>query len=141
MTQLVRDVMTTGVATLPPHASLVEAAQLMRDRHIGDVLVTQGDQVLGVLTDRDIAVRGVAEGHDPHTVPVRSVCTAEVVTVGPDDEVSDAVRKMRLHAVRRLPVVEKGHVKGVVSLGDLAAARDPESALAEISQATPDNHM
>ncbi|MCP3820680.1 CBS domain-containing protein [Streptomyces sp. A3M-1-3] len=141
MTQLVRDVMTTGVETLPPHASLVEAAQLMRDRHIGDVFVAQGDQVLGVLTDRDITVRAVAEGPDPHTVPVRSVCTPDVVTVGPDDEVSDAVLKMRRHAVRRLPVVEKGHMKGVVSLGDLAVARDPDSALADVSEASPNNGM
>lgn len=137
MTQLVKDVMTTGVQALPPDASLVEAAQLMRDRHIGDVLVAEGDRMLGVLTDRDIAVRAVAEGRDPHTMPVRSVCTTEVVTVGPEDDVSEAVQMMRRHAVRRLPVVEGGHMLGVVSLGDLAKARDPDSALADISEAAP----
>jgi CBS domain-containing protein len=139
MTQLVKDVMTTGVEALPPEASLVEAAQLMRDRHIGDVIVAQGDRMLGVLTDRDITVRAVAEGHDPHTMPVRSMCTTEVITVGPEDDADEAVRMMRRHAVRRLPVVEAGHMLGMVSLGDLAVARDPDSALADISGAAPND--
>ncbi|MFF7713026.1 CBS domain-containing protein [Streptomyces sp. NPDC087659] len=139
MTQLVKDVMTTGVLTLPPEASLVEAARLMRDMDVGDVLVADQDRLLGMLTDRDIAVRSVAMGHNPHFMPVRSVCTPDVLTVPPDADASRAMKAMRDHGVRRLAVVEDGHPVGVVSLGDLARAREPGSALAGISAAPPNN--
>ncbi|MFD4585154.1 CBS domain-containing protein [Streptomyces sp. NPDC058423] len=139
MTQLVKDVMTTGVLTLPPEASLVEAARLMRDMDVGDVLVADQDRLLGMLTDRDIAVRSVAMGHNPHVMPVRSVCTPDVLTVPPDADASGAMKAMRDHGVRRLAVVEDGHPVGVVSLGDLARAREPGSALAGISAAPPNN--
>jgi CBS domain-containing protein len=138
MVELVRDVMTPGVVAVRPDASLVEAAQLMRTQDIGDVLVADGQHVVGVLTDRDIAVRAVAEGVDPLTVSARSVCSADPVMVGPGERVSVAVALMREHAVRRLPVVEDGMPVGVVSLGDLAETQDPDSALAEISRAAPD---
>ncbi|GGQ18454.1 CBS domain-containing protein [Streptomyces roseolilacinus] len=137
MAQLVREVMTAGVAAVRPDASLVEAAQLMRAQDIGDVLVADGDLLVGVVTDRDITVRAVAEGADPLTVNAETVCTPDPVCVGPDDEVATAVRLMRRHAVRRLPVVEDGRPLGVVSLGDLAISQDPESALADISRAEP----
>ncbi|MEU2159809.1 CBS domain-containing protein [Streptomyces chengbuensis] len=139
MTQLVKDVMTTGVLTLPPEASLVEAARLMRDMDVGDVLVADQGRLLGMLTDRDIAVRSVAMGHNPHVMPVRSVCTPDVLTVAPDADASQAMKAMRDHGVRRLAVVEAGHPVGVVSLGDLARAREPGSALAGISAAPPNN--
>lgn len=129
--------MTAGVAAVRPDASLVEAAQLMRAQDIGDVLVADGDLLVGVVTDRDITVRAVAEGADPLTVNAETVCTPDPVCVGPDDEVATAVRLMRRHAVRRLPVVEDGRPLGVVSLGDLAISQDPESALADISRAEP----
>ena len=134
----VREVMTPGVVAVRPDASLVEAAQLMRAQGIGDVLVADGQQVVGVLTDRDITVRAVADGADPLTVSAQSVCTPDPVLVGPDDPVSAAVALMRAHAVRRLPVVEDGLPVGMVSLGDLATVQDPDSALAEISLAAPD---
>ncbi|WP_432076009.1 CBS domain-containing protein [Streptomyces wuyuanensis] len=139
MTQLVKDVMTTGVLTLPPEAPLVEAARLMRDMDVGDVLVADGDRLLGMLTDRDIALRSVAMGHNPHFMPVRSVCTPDVLTVRPDEDAARAMRAMRDHGVRRLAVVEDGHPVGVVSLGDLARAREPGSVLAGISAAPPNN--
>ncbi|MFJ9905928.1 CBS domain-containing protein [Streptomyces sp. NPDC101152] len=137
MAEFVREVMTPGVVAVRPDASLVEAAQLMRSQGIGDVLVADGQQVVGVLTDRDITVRAVAEGTDPLTVSARSVCTPDPVMVSPDDPVQAAVALMRAHAVRRLPVVENGLPVGVVSLGDLAEAEDPDSVLAEISRAEP----
>lgn len=130
--------MTPGVVAVRPDASLVEAAQLMRAQDIGDVLVADGQHVVGVLTDRDIAVRAVAEGADPLTVSAQSVCTRDPVVIGPGDRVSVAVSLMREHAVRRLPVIENGMPVGVVSLGDLAENQDPDSALAEISRADPD---
>ncbi|MBG0851219.1 CBS domain-containing protein [Streptomyces spinoverrucosus] len=138
MADYVREVMTPGVVAVRPDASLVEAAQLMRAQDIGDVVVADGQRVVGVLTDRDITVRAVAEGIDPLTVSAASVCTPDPVVVGPQDPVSTAVALMREKAVRRLPVVEDGLPVGMVSLGDLALAQDPESALADISRAEPD---
>ncbi|MEU1053880.1 CBS domain-containing protein [Streptomyces sp. NPDC005876] len=138
MTTRVKDVMTPGVVAVRPDASLMEAARLMAGQNIGDVVVADGQRVVGVLTDRDITVRAVAEGVDPLAVGVRSVCTPDPLVVGPDDPVADAVALMREHAVRRLPVVENGLPVGMVSLGDLSAAREADSALADISRAEPD---
>ncbi|GGL80825.1 oxidoreductase [Streptomyces fumigatiscleroticus] len=138
MAELVRDVMTPGVVAVRPDASLVEAAQLMRDQNIGNVVVADGQEVVGVLTDRDIAVRVVAEGTDPLAVSARAACTPDPLIVAPDDSVAQAVTLMREHAVRRLPVVEDGLPVGLVSLGDLAEAQEPGSALADISRAAPD---
>ncbi|MFJ2768764.1 CBS domain-containing protein [Streptomyces sp. NPDC087300] len=138
MADFVRDVMTTGVVAVRPDASLVEAAQLMRAQDIGDVLVATDGRVLGVLTDRDITLRAVADGADPLTVSAQAICTPNPVVVTPDDAVSAAVGLMRDHAVRRLPVVEDGRPVGMISLGDLALTQDPSSALADISGADPD---
>ncbi|MDG5802253.1 CBS domain-containing protein [Streptomyces ossamyceticus] len=139
MADVVRDVMTPGVVTVRPDASLVEAAQLMRAQDVGDVLVTVDEQLIGVLTDRDITLRAVADGVDPLTVSAQAVCTPNPVVIGPDDAVSTAVALMRDHAIRRLPVLADGHPVGMVSLGDLAAAQDPNSVLADISRAEPDS--
>ncbi|MFH8238473.1 CBS domain-containing protein [Streptomyces sp. NPDC018321] len=138
MAEYVREVMTPGVAAVRPDSSVVEAALLMRTQNIGDVVVADGQDVVGLVTDRDITVRVVAEGLDPMAVGVRAVCTDAPLLVSPDDPVADAVALMREHAVRRLPVVEDGLPVGVVSLGDLAEAHDPASALADISRAEPD---
>ncbi|KAF4406518.1 MULTISPECIES: CBS domain-containing protein [Streptomyces] len=138
MAQTVAEVMTPAVTAVRPDASLVEAAELMRMHDIGDVLVAQNGRLYGVLTDRDITLRAVAEGVDPLTVSALAVCTPEPVTVGPDESVDAAVMLMRTHAVRRLPVVRDGRPLGMVSIGDLAQARDPGSALADISRASPD---
>ncbi|ONK10196.1 CBS domain-containing protein [Streptomyces sp. MP131-18] len=137
MNRRVRDVMTPAVAAVRPDASLVEAARLMRAQAIGDVLVAQDGVLLGVLTDRDITLRAVAEGLDPVTVSCQSVCTPDPVCVEPDDDLAKAARLMREHAVRRLPVVEGLGMVGVVSIGDVARAQDPDSALADISGAPP----
>ncbi|MGP3925263.1 CBS domain-containing protein [Streptomyces sp. 8N616] len=139
MARYVRDVMTPAVTAVRPDASLVEAAQLMREQDIGDVLVAQDGRLLGMLTDRDITLRAVADGVDPLTVSAQSVCTPEPVTVRPDDSVTTAVALMRTHAIRRLPVVQDGAPMGVVSIGDLAQEQDPDSALADISRASPDS--
>ncbi|MEU9169599.1 CBS domain-containing protein [Streptomyces sp. NPDC048420] len=137
--ELVRDVMTPGVVAVRPDASLVEAARLMRAQDIGDVLGADGRRVVGVLTDRDITVRAVAEGVDPLTVSARSVCTPDPLTVAPGAPATQAAALMRAHAVRRLPVIEDGMPVGMVSLGDLAEARDPGSALADITRADPED--
>ncbi|MFF6994847.1 CBS domain-containing protein [Streptomyces sp. NPDC008313] len=137
MADQVRDVMTPGVVAVRPDASLVEVAQLMRAQDVGSVLVAGDQRIVGVLTDRDITVRAVADGADPLTVSAGAVCTPRPLAVGPDDAVSAAVDLMREHAVRRLPVVEDGRPVGMVSLGDLAVSLDPHSALADISRAGP----
>ncbi|MFG2717678.1 CBS domain-containing protein [Streptomyces sp. NPDC048416] len=137
MARFVREVMTVGVTAVRPDASLVEAAQLMRAQDIGDVLVTSAGRVVGVLTDRDIALRAVAEGVDPLVVSAQAVCTRSPVCVGPDDEVVTALSLMRRHAVRRLPVVARGRPLGMVSLGDLAGHQEAGAALADISRAAP----
>jgi CBS domain-containing protein len=109
----------------------------MRSEDVGDVLVARDGVLLGLVTDRDIALRAVADGVDPLTVSCQAVCTPNPVCVGPHEEVAAAVRLMRGHAVRRLPVVDDGRTVGVVSLGDLALDQDPGSALADISRASP----
>jgi CBS domain-containing protein len=137
--QLVRDIMTTAVIGLGEDASLVEAARHMRLNDIGDVLVLDGDTVRGIVTDRDIVVRALAADRDPATTTIGEIATREPVTIGPDEPAAHAVQLMRDGAVRRLPVCDDGHLVGVVSLGNLAAERDPESALADISTAPPDH--
>ncbi|MFD5428212.1 CBS domain-containing protein [Streptomyces sp. NPDC127084] len=140
MAHLVRDVMTKQALALSPDATLFEAARLMRDRDIGNVLVVAADRVLGILTDRDIAVRAVAMGRDPYRTPLRAVCTPDVRTVRPDQDTAEASRLMRSAMVRRLAVVEEdGRVRGVITLGDVARADEPRSALADISAAPPNN--
>ncbi|MFG2681556.1 CBS domain-containing protein [Streptomyces sp. NPDC048392] len=121
MAEYVKDVMTAGVAAVRPGSSLVEAARLMRTQHIRDVVVADGQEVVGMLTDRDIAVRAVAEGLDPMAVSVRTVCSRNPLLVSPNDPVADVEALMREHAVYRLPVVEDGLPVGTVGLGDLAA--------------------
>ncbi len=137
MTQYVRDVMTGDPVTIEPLTSVTAVARLMRDRDLGAVLVTEGDRLRGLVTDRDLVVRSVAEGGDPEQTTVAGACSDDVVTVRSDEELDHAVRLMREHAVRRLPVVDDGRPVGIVSLGDLAMERDPESALGDISVARP----
>lgn len=139
MAEFVRDVMTPGVVAVRPDASLVEAARLMRVQDIGDVVVADGQRIVGVLTDRDIAVRAVAEGVDPQAASAGSVCTRDPVLLTPHDPVAAATALMRAHAVRRVPVVEDGLPVGMVSLGDLAEADSPGSVLGEISRSAPDH--
>lgn len=128
MADLVREVMRPGAAAVRPEASLVEAAQLMRAQDIGDVLVAEGGRILGVLTDRDITVRAVAEGADPLTVSAHAVCTPATVVVGPETVVSAAAALMRRHAVRRLAVVEGGRAVGIVRMTDLLPPFPPRGA-------------
>jgi CBS domain-containing protein len=135
----VRDVMTPVAETVTTTTTLREAAGLMQRADIGDVVVVDGNQVQGILTDRDIAVRVVAAGRDVDTTVVSDVYSPGAVTIGPSATVQEAVELMRQNGVRRLPVVEMGQPVGVVSIGDLALARNPESLLADITAAPPNN--
>jgi CBS domain-containing protein len=128
-------VMTDQPVVLGAQSLLTDAAGAMRDSDIGDVIVVEGGSVYGIVTDRDIVVRGIATGKDPSTTRLDEICSKELATVSPDTGVDDAVRIMREKAIRRLPVIEGGKPVGVVSIGDLAVERDPTSALADISEA------
>lgn len=137
MSQLVQDVMTADPITVDASESIVEAARKMREADVGPIIVMDDGSVCGIVTDRDIAVRAVAEGKDPTKVTVGEICSKEVATLSPRDKVSMAIDLMEKIAVRRLPVVQDHKAVGIVSLGDLVVQREPESTLAQISAAPP----
>jgi CBS domain-containing protein len=138
MTRTVEEIMTTSPRTVNIDDTVLNAAQVMRDSDIGDVVVIQDGQVTGILTDRDIVVRAVAEGRDAESTTVGEICTTGVQAIEPEASVDDALRTMREHDIRRLPVVKNGRPVGIISLGDLAVEREPDSTLADISAAAPD---
>ena len=138
MAQSIRDVMTPNPELVSGDTTVAEAAKLMRDKDFGGVLCGN-DELSGFITDRDIAVRVVAEGKDPTSTTVSEVATTDLHTLSPDDSVEDAIELVRKHDVRRVPVVEDTKPVGIVSIGDLAIERDEDSALADIS-AEPENN-
>ena len=133
----IREVMTPDPISLPANSSSMEAARTMRDADIGNVVVVDGQKVFGIVTDRDIVLRVIAEGRDPAVTPLRDICSHELTILSPQDSVDDAVRLMREKAIRRLPVVENHRPVGIVSIGDLALEKEPHSALGNISAAPP----
>ncbi|GAA2944286.1 CBS domain-containing protein [Streptomyces enissocaesilis] len=135
MAQQVREIMTSDLVAVGALTAVSEVAHRMREENIGAVLVTEGDRLCGLVTDRDLVVRVLAEGKDPGDTTVREACSPDLVTVTPDDEVDRAIQLMREHSLRRLPVVEGATAVGIVSLGDLAIERDPDSALGDVSAA------
>jgi CBS domain-containing protein len=136
MAQKIRDVMSSNLVTVGMDQTVIDASKAMRDNDVGDVIVVEGDQLLGILTDRDIVVRVLAEGKSPNA-PASEIATTDLTTLSPDDDAVEAVERMRGEAIRRVPVVEDGRPVGIVSLGDLAQSRDPSSALSDISSAPP----
>jgi CBS domain-containing protein len=138
MAQQVKELMTERPVTLAKDASLADAAKLMRDRDIGDVIVVDGEAAAGIVTDRDIVIRGIAEGADPNTTKLGQVVSGELNAVAPDDPVERAIAVMREKAIRRVPVLEGDRPVGVLSIGDLAIERDERSVLADISEEPPD---
>jgi CBS domain-containing protein len=137
MPQSIREVMTPNPVTIPADMSAADAARLMRDRDIGDVLVMDQDRVMGIITDRDIVVRAVATGQDPANVTVGDICSKELHIVEHTTTVEEVIELMREKAVRRVPVMDGVCPVGIVSIGDLAIERDRESALGDISAAPP----
>lgn len=137
MVQKVSELMTPAPVSLRSGQSAAEAAEAMRDHGIGDVLVVDDGQLTGLITDRDIVVRAIADGRDPGQTAVADVCSAELITAGPNDDADIVVQRMRERGVRRIPVVDDGHPVGVLSIGDLAIERDERSVLADISAKPP----
>jgi CBS domain-containing protein len=138
MSEQVKDVMTSDPITVEAGDSVVVVARRMKEAAVGSMIVMDGDRIHGIVTDRDIAIRVVAEGSDPAQTRVQDITSDNPVTLELDSSVDDAIQVMSDRAIRRLPVVEGGRPVGIVSLGDLAIDRDPKSALGEISAAAPD---
>ena len=131
----VRDVMTPGPIGVDYNQSIGEAARTMRDWGVGAVLVVSDQSLYGLVTDRDLVVRAVAEAKGPDE-RVGPLSSGDLIGVDVDADAREAAWLMREHAVRRLPVIEAGQVAGMVSLGDLAMQDHPAAALATVSQAT-----
>lgn len=139
MKQSIREVMTKDPITLDSGSTIVEAARAMRDSDVGNVIVLENGKICGIVTDRDIAVRAVAEGKDAQGTKLGDICSRDLTTISPDDSVEDATRIMREKAIRRLPVVENDQAVGIVSLGDLSEDGDAGRTLEGISEAPPNN--
>ncbi|MFC0507260.1 CBS domain-containing protein [Micromonospora costi] len=134
----VSDVMTRQVVYLPAETTLDEAASVMKEADIGDVVVTDGASLAGMLTDRDIVVRAVAERANPATTTIGSIITREVVMIDQHATASEAASLMRERGIRRVLVCDNDRkLVGIVSLGDLAMQLDPQSALSEITEQAP----
>ena len=121
MGKSVRDVMTANPCTIEADKPVAYAAKMMKEENVGIAPIVEGDRLIGTLTDRDIAIRVVAEGRSPETTRVREVASSAPVTVDPEQDLDEALRLMATHQVRRLPVVEEdGRVVGVLAQGDVA---------------------
>ncbi|MBO8129249.1 MAG: CBS domain-containing protein [Peptococcaceae bacterium] len=138
MAQKLQELMTKNVATVSPQQTVAEAAQIMSQYNIGVVPVVENGNVVGILTDRDITLRTTATGQDAKTMKVQSVMSTDVVTATPQMDVHEAADLMAKRQVRRLPVVENGQLRGIVSLGDLAVENiyqnEAGQALSDISE-------
>jgi CBS domain-containing protein len=139
----VHEIMTAHARCVGPENTLVEAAGLMRELDVGALPVCENDRIAGIVTDRDMVLRGTADGRDPNTTMVRDVMSAEVVHVFADQEVEEAVTIMEERQIRRLPVVNREkRLVGIVSLGDVATSSSPAfsgMALRDVSQPSAPN--
>ena len=120
MAKSVRDAMSENPRSIGASASVVEAARVMREQHIGSLPVVEDERLVGMLTDRDIAMRVVAENAEPQTTLVEDVYSRDLISVEPDHDLAEALELMARHQVRRLPVVEDGRLVGLVAQADIA---------------------
>jgi CBS domain-containing protein len=135
----VRELMTNKPTTVEPDTTLGEVATLMKQEDCGSIPVVQGGRLVGIVTDRDIVIRGIAAGVDPKTQRVSKVMSSDPVTVGPDEDIADAEKKMADRQIRRLPVVEGGKLVGIIVTAQIARAgneRKVGETLKEISEPT-----
>ena len=135
----INEIMTTEVVQLQVDTTLDEAARVMREEDIGDVVVIDDDRLVGLVTDRDIVVRAVADGLNPQSTTLGAVVSKDLATVRPESTALEAALLMRERAVRRLLVCDEKGLVGILSIGDLAVDIDPESVLAGISGAAPNS--
>jgi CBS domain-containing protein len=137
MAKKLRDIMSPAPVCMAATESVSAAAKAMKEHGIGTVLVVTDGRLGGLVTDRDIAIRVLAEHRDPLTTRIGDICSPELAVLGPDEDVEQAVRLMRERAVRRIPIVQDGTPVGMVSIGDLALAKDERSAVSNASAAPP----
>ena len=134
----VREVMTANVDYAAPNSTVVELAGMMKKNDIGSIPICEGQKVIGIVTDRDIVLRAVAEGKNIEKRSAKEVMNSKVVTITPDQDVHEAADLMATYQIRRLPVVEKDKLIGIVALGDLAIEKihinEAGDALSDISQ-------
>jgi CBS domain-containing protein len=137
---LIREVMESRLEVIAPHQTLAEAAQKMRDANVGSLPVVEDAKLIGIITDRDIVIRCVADGADPKATPVRAAASDDVVHCVEDQSVEDASKIMAAAKIRRLPVIDhERRLVGIVALGDISregSAEDAGEALHEISEPT-----
>jgi CBS domain-containing protein len=124
MAKSVRDAMTEDPRSIAASASVVEAARLMREEHIGSLPITDDEKLVGMITDRDITTRVVAEAADPNMTTVGDVYSRDLISVEPQKDLEEALQLMARHQVRRLPVVENGRLIGIVAQADIALRKD-----------------
>ena len=135
----VRELMTTEPITVEPDATLGEVATLMKQEDCGSIPVVEAGRLVGIVTDRDIVIRGVAGGTDPKTQRVSTIMSADPVTIGADDDVTEAEKVMADRQIRRLPVVENGKLVGIIVTAQIARAADKRKVgetIKEISEPT-----
>ncbi|HBR01206.1 MAG TPA: CBS domain-containing protein [Ruminiclostridium sp.] len=134
----VKDIMTKDVAYINPDSTVAEAAQLMQKHNVGSIPVCDQSGIVGIVTDRDIIVRNIAHGNNPQSTPVRDVMTGQVTTATPEMDMNDVTKMMADNKIRRIPVVEKNMIVGMVALGDVATDTrfdfEASEALSEISR-------
>jgi CBS domain-containing protein len=138
MTGKIRDIMSAAPVCMAATESVSAAAKAMKERGVGTVLVVSGGRLEGMVTERDITIRVLAENRDPATTRLGDIYTSELAVLRPEDDVQHAARLVRERAVRRLPVIADGVPVGVVSIGDLALDGDERSAPSEIPATAPD---
>ena len=129
----IRDVMTSNPTSCEPSTTVVDAAKVMAQEDVGPVPIVEGGRVVGIVTDRDLVVRVLAEGRDPNSTTIGEIASADLVTVQPDSDLNEALNLMAQNQVRRLPVVEGDQLVGIVAQADVARAAD-EEATGEVVQ-------
>ena len=134
----IKELMTKTVATLNENDTVEQAAHLMKEYNVGSIPICKGEKVIGIITDRDIALRSVAEGENYKSQNVRTIMTSNPVVGHPEMDIQDAARVMSERQIRRLPIVDNNNIVGMVSLGDIAVESNlsdkAESALQDISE-------
>ena len=122
----IRDLMTDSPTTCETSSTIADIAKVMRDQDVGPVPIVDGDRLVGIVTDRDIVLRVVAEGRDPSSTTVRDIVSSDLVTVTPSTTLDEALQLMSQSQVRRLPVTEGDRLVGIVAQADVARAADEE---------------
>ena len=134
----VKDKMTKNVASVRPDTTVTQTAQLMQKHNVGSIPVVDQENLVGIVTDRDIVVRNIAHGTDPSTTPVSSVMTTQIISATPDADVDEVTAKMAMNQIRRVPVIDNNKLVGILAIGDVATDKrydmEASKALTEISK-------